>query len=209
VHDIDLALADGGVRTSRRIANALAGNCYVLDRERDVGRALLDVGQGQIRVDVARFRGPDLHADLLDRDYTINAMAVELAGVLAEGRRSRQRERYERSGGVTVQEMNRQELKAIPGVAEPDPMKSVEVLPGVTRVSDFTAAFNVRGGSADQNLILLDGMPIFNPFHALGLFSVFNGDMVQRAELHSGGFPAEYGGRTSSVLKVESDLGDG
>ncbi len=80
VHDIDLALADGGVRTSRRIANALAGNCYVLDRERDVGRALLDVGQGQIRVDVARFRGPDLHADLLDRDYTINAMAVELAG---------------------------------------------------------------------------------------------------------------------------------
>lgn len=148
--------------------------------------------------------GSDLHMEV-----ALTEQAVELAGVLAEGRRSRQRERYERSGGVTVQEMNRQELKAIPGVAEPDPMKSVEVLPGVTRVSDFTAAFNVRGGSADQNLILLDGMPIFNPFHALGLFSVFNGDMVQRAELHSGGFPAEYGGRTSSVLKVESDLGDG
>ncbi|MCY3545835.1 MAG: TonB-dependent receptor [Gemmatimonadetes bacterium] len=148
--------------------------------------------------------GSDLHMEV-----ALTEQAVELAGVLAEGRRSRQRERYERSGGVTVQEMNRQELKAIPGVAEPDPMKSVEVLPGVTRVSDFTAAFNVRGGSADQNLILLDGMPIFNPFHAMGLFSVFNGDMVQRAELHSGGFPAEFGGRTSSVLRVESDLGDG
>jgi len=148
--------------------------------------------------------GSDLHMEV-----ALAEQAVELAGVLAEGRRSRQRERYERSGGVTVQEMNRQELKAIPGVAEPDPMKSVEVLPGVTRVSDFTAAFNVRGGSADQNLILLDGMPIFNPFHAMGLFSVFNGDMVQRAELHSGGFPAEFGGRTSSVLRVESDLGDG
>lgn len=80
VHDIDLALARGGVRTARRVANALDGNCYVLDRERDVGRALLDVGQGQIRVDVARFRGPELHADLLDRDFTVNAMAVEVAG---------------------------------------------------------------------------------------------------------------------------------
>ena len=154
------------------------------------------------------------HLDLapgsdLQVDVALAEQAVELAGVLAAGRRSRQRERYERSGGVTVQEINRQELKTIPGVAEPDPMKSVEVLPGVTRVSDFTAAFNVRGGSADQNLILLDGMPIFNPFHAMGLFSVFNGDMVQRAELHSGGFPAEFGGRTSSVLRVESDLGDG
>lgn len=80
VHDIDLALAHGGVRTSRRIANALGGDCYALDRERDVGRALLEVEGGQVRVDVARFRGPELYADLLDRDFTINAMAVELAG---------------------------------------------------------------------------------------------------------------------------------
>ena len=142
-------------------------------------------------------------------EVSLAPQAVELPGVQAEGSRSRQRNRFEQSAGTTVQELNRQEMKAIPGVAEPDPIKSVEVLPGVTRVSDFNAAFNVRGGSADQNLILLDGMPIFNPFHALGLFSVFNGDMVQRAELHTGGFPAEYGGRTSSVLLVESDLGDG
>ena len=145
----------------------------------------------------------------LDVEVTLAEQAVELTGLLAEGHRSRRRERFERAGGVTVQELNRRELKAIPGIAEPDAIKSVEVLPGVTRVSDFSAAFNVRGGSADQNLILLDGVPIFNPFHAMGLFSVFNGDMVQRAELHSGGFPAEYGGRTSSVLLVKSDLGDG
>ena len=145
----------------------------------------------------------------LEVEVTLAEQAVELEGVLAEARRSRQRERFERSVSVTVQEFNARELKAIPGIAEPDVIKSVEVLPGVTRVSDFNAAFNVRGGSADQNLILLDGVPIFNPFHAMGLFSVFNGDMVQRAELHSGGFPAEYGGRTSSVLLVESDLGDG
>ncbi|MCE2490851.1 MAG: hypothetical protein J4G17_12880 [Anaerolineae bacterium] len=80
VHDVDLALAHGGVRLARHIANAFDGHCYVLDRKRDVGRALLDVGQERIRVDVARFRGPDLGADLADRDFTINAMAVRLKG---------------------------------------------------------------------------------------------------------------------------------
>ena len=79
----------------------------------------------------------------------------------------------------------------------------------MTTVSDFSAAFNVRGGSADQNLILLDEVPIFNPFHLGGIFSVFNADMVDRVELQSGGFAAEYGGRVSSVLTVESDPGDG
>ena len=174
----------------------LAGGSYILTVAH-IGYALHEQG-------VHLGPGSDLQMEV-----ALVEQAVELAGVLAEGRRSRKRERFEGSGGLTVQELDRRALKTIPGVAEPDPVRSVEVLPGVTRVSDFTAAFNVRGGSADQNLILLDGVPIFNPFHALGLFSVFNGDMVQRAELHSGGFPAEYGGRTSSVLVVESDLGDG
>ncbi|HEU0051681.1 MAG TPA: TonB-dependent receptor, partial [Longimicrobium sp.] len=74
---------------------------------------------------------------------------------------------------------------------------------------DFSSAFNVRGGSADQNLILLDGFPIFNPFHLGGLFSVFNSDVISRAELLSGGFGAEYGGRVSSVLQVETRTGGG
>ena len=134
--------------------------------------------------------------------------AVVLGGVQVEGERSRRRTRFERSAGATVQELGLAELQAIPGIAEPDPLKAIEVLPGVTRMSDFGAAFNVRGGSADQNLFLLDGVPIFSPFHTMGLFSVFNADMVARAELQSGGFPAEYGGRVSSVLRIESDLGD-
>jgi hypothetical protein len=81
------------------------------------------------------------------------------------------------------------------------------VLPGVVNTSDFSSAFNVRGGSADENLITIDGFPIFNPFHLGGLFSVFNSDLVSRAELSAGGFPAQYSGRVSSVLNVESDPG--
>lgn len=144
---------------------------------------------------------------VLELDVALHAEPLPLAGIQVES--DRQRARFQHSAGETAQEMNRAEFRAVPGVAEPDPVRTVAVLPGVTRVSEFGATFNVRGGSADQNLILLDGIPIFNPFHMLGMLSVFNADMVERAELRSGGFPAEYGGRASSVLLVESDLGDG
>ncbi len=142
-------------------------------------------------------------------EVTLLSQAVELEGFLVEAQRSRARARFEESAGMTVQELDRKALRAVPGLIEVDPIRAVEVLPGVTTVSDFSAAFNVRGGSADQNLILLDDVPVFSPFHLGGFFSVFNADMVERAELRSGGFPAEYGGRVSSVLVVESDAGDG
>jgi len=86
-------------------------------------------------------------------------------------------------------------------------IRAVQVLPGVITTSDFSAAYHVRGGSADENLIQLDGFPVYNPFHLGGLFGVFNSDMVAGAELLAGGFPAQYGGRVSSVLNVESDPG--
>lgn len=128
---------------------------------------------------------------------------VELEAVRTGGDRARTR--LTERAGQTRLSLERRELKRVPGAAEPDVLRAVQVLPGVVTTSDFSSAFNVRGGSADQNLILLDGIPIFNPFHLGGVFSVFNTDMVARAELLAGGFPAEYGGRVSSVLEVESD----
>ncbi|HEU4456742.1 MAG TPA: TonB-dependent receptor [Longimicrobium sp.] len=119
----------------------------------------------------------------------------------------RERTRFETEGGVTARVITGAELKVLPGLGEADVMRAVEVLPGVVSTSDFSSAFHVRGGSADQNLILLDGFPIFNPFHLGGLFSVFNSDAVARAELLAGGFGAEYGGRVSSVLAVETKPG--
>ncbi|MCY3613137.1 MAG: TonB-dependent receptor [Gemmatimonadetes bacterium] len=147
--------------------------------------------------------------DAAEIEIVMRTDALQLEGVVVEAQRSRTRARFEETAGITVQDIGRDELKAIPGIAESDPLRAVEVLPGVTTVSDFSAAFNVRGGSADQNLILLDDIPIYNPFHLGNLFSVFNADMVARAELRAGGFPAEYGGRVSSVLTVETDAGDG
>ena len=143
----------------------------------------------------------------IDLDLRMVAAPVVLEGIAISTAESRERSRFLESAGVTVREISQTELRLVPGLAEADPIRAVEVLPGVVSTSDFTASFNVRGGSADQNLILLDGVPIFSPFHLGGIFSVFNADMVGRVELSSGGFPAEYGGRVSSLLLVESDPG--
>jgi len=142
-------------------------------------------------------------------DLTLRIAAVQVDVVEVRARRDagRERERFETDAGVTARVIGGDELKILPGLAEADVLRAVELLPGVVSTSDFSSAFNVRGGSADQNLILLDGFPIFNPFHLGGLFSVFNPDMVARAELLAGGFGAEYGGRVSSVLNVESQIG--
>ncbi len=144
----------------------------------------------------------------LDMDVTVARAAVELQGISVSAAASRERIRFQEVGGATVRELDANELRAVPGVAEADPIRAVEVLPGVVSTSDFSASFHVRGGSQDQNLILLDGVPVFSPFHLGGLFSVFNVDMIDRVELQSGGFAAEHGGRVSSVLEVESSAGD-
>ena len=135
--------------------------------------------------------------------------AVEVEGLVVEASRSRERTTFEEQAGETVRDLSLEELKRIPGVAESDPLRAIEVLPGVVSTSDLSSSFHVRGGSADQNLVLLDGVPLVSPFHLGGFFSVLNADMLARAELRSGGFGAEHGGRVSSVLLVESDPGDG
>ena len=162
------------------------------------------IGYARHREEVAVTAGTPV-----DLDVELVPQAIELDVLEIEGERSRARVTFEQSVGETLREISGEAMKALPGLAETDPIRAVEVLPGVSTVSDFSAAFNVRGGSADQNLILLDGVPIFSPFHSGGMFSVFNADMVERAELRAGGFPAEFGGHVSSVLTVETDVGDG
>lgn len=144
--------------------------------------------------------------DTVSITLTLRTATVLLEGVVVDALRDSdlERARFETDPGVTARVLRGESLKSLPGLAEADVLRAVEVLPGVVSTSDFSSAFNVRGGSADQNLILLDGFPIFNPFHLGGLFSVFNADAVERAELLAGGFGAEYGGRVSSVLSVET-----
>lgn len=100
-------------------------------------------------------------------------------------------------------------IKKIPNLmGEVDVIKSIQLLPGVQSSVEGSSGFYVRGGNADQNLILLDGATVYNPSHLFGFFSVFNGDAVKNVELFKGGIPAEYGGRLSSVLDVRMNEGN-
>lgn len=100
-------------------------------------------------------------------------------------------------------------MKQVPvAFGETDVMKVILTLPGVQSVGESSTGLNVRGGSADQNLTLLDDATIFNPSHLFGFFSAFNPDVVKDVELYKSGIPAEYGGRISSVMEVTSREGN-
>lgn len=110
---------------------------------------------------------------------------------------------------MSVNRMTAEEIKKMPVVmGEVDVLKSILQLPGVTNAGEGSSGFNVRGGSADQNLILLDEATIFNSSHLFGFFSVFNADAIKDMKLYKGGIPARYGGRLSSVLDIYQKEGN-
>ena len=101
------------------------------------------------------------------------------------------------------------QLKSLPAImGEVDIMKTLQLLPGVQSGGEGTSGLYVRGGSPDQNLILLDGVPLYNVNHLFGFFSVFNADAISNVSITKGGFPARYGGRLSSVLEVNMKEGN-
>lgn len=114
-----------------------------------------------------------------------------------------------RSPQMSVAKVNVETIKKIPVVlGEVDLIKSIQLLPGVTNAGEGSGGFNVRGGAADQNLVLLDEAIIYNTSHLLGFFSVFNADAIKDVKLYKGGIPAKFGGRVSSVLDVRQKDGN-
>lgn len=103
---------------------------------------------------------------------------------------------------ISLQRIIARDLESLPQGVETDVFRSLQYLPGVQSTGDVSARFYVRGGASNQNLILIDGITIYNPFHALGLFSVIDPDIINNIEFHKGGFPADFGGRLSSVIKI-------
>lgn len=105
--------------------------------------------------------------------------------------------------------LNMAQVRKLPALfGEVDIIKNIQMLPGVISAGEGTSAFFVRGGSADQNLILIDEAPIYDPSHLFGLFSVFNADVIKDSELYKGGIPARFGGRLSSILDVRTKDGN-
>jgi hypothetical protein len=114
-----------------------------------------------------------------------------------------------KSTEMSVNTLKASTIKKLPAIlGEPDVIKSIQLLPGVSSVNEASSGFNVRGGNADQNLILLDDATIYNASHLFGFFSVFNSDAIKDVKLYKGGIPSTYGGRLSSVLDVRQKEGN-
>ena len=110
---------------------------------------------------------------------------------------------------IGVEKIDISKMTQIPTLfGEKDILKSIQMLPGVKAESEGSCGFEVRGGTAAQNLVLIDNAPIYNPGHFVGLFSAFNDEAMQTAALYKGQIPAMFGGATSSVLDVASKAGD-
>lgn len=108
-----------------------------------------------------------------------------------------------------VDKLDAQSMKKVPPIlGEVDVLRIALTLPGVQSVGEGANGINVRGGAADQNLMLLNDAPIYNPTHFFGFFSSFNPDVIKSVELHKGGIPAQYGGRISSVFEVQAKEGN-
>jgi len=150
------------------------------------------IGMKTTRRNVIVYSNGNLNLTMISNTNALNEVVV-----------SANRENNVRNEKIGIEKISLKMMKQIPmGMGESDLLKSSLLLPGVTTVSEAASGFNVRGGSTDQNLILLDGAPIINPSHFFGFFSAFNSDIIQDVTLYKSGIPAKYGGRISSVMDI-------
>lgn len=145
----------------------------------------------------------------LQEDQTLNVQLELSSGELEEvtviGNQSNKVEDTQ----MSMVEIPVQKMQKIPVIlGEADVLKVIQLLPGVQSGTEGTSGIYVRGGGPDQNLFLLDGVPVYNASHLLGFFSVFNPDAIKTVKLYKGGFPARFGGRLSSVVDIRMKDGD-
>ena len=135
------------------------------------------------------------------KDYKLSPEAIELSGVELSANLPQKLD--VRKAEISTLSVPISTVKKLPVlVGEVDIVKTLMQLPGVSNAGETSSGFNVRGGAADQNLVLLDEATLFNGSHLFGLLSVFNADAIRDIKLYKGGIPARYGGRTSSVLEI-------
>ena len=191
-------------------ANIFEKNALVGNVSNTYGFYSLTLPAGEVNLEVSYigFANQQLQFNL-NKDTTINfdlSASLELETVVVQADKL-----YRIEEDVQMSKMNIpvEQLKKIPALlGENDVMKALQLLPGVQSGGEGQSGLYVRGGSPDQNLVLLDGVPVYNVSHVLGIFSVFNADAIKNVTLTKGGFPARYGGRLSSVLEINMKEGN-
>ncbi len=198
IHDsLDLPVSNASVRVNGRTTPADSS-----------GRISLRLPSGKFKISVTAIGYSDTAfsislVDDLEIRLALRFTQQSLQAVIVSGSRSLQRNQ------MSMHTLDMAQIQKLPVIlGEVDPMKTITLLPGVKSGGDAGSGIYVRGGGPDQNLVLLDGIPVYNPNHLLGFFSVFSGDAIKSIEVIKGGMPAEYGGRLSSVIAVNSKDGN-
>ncbi|GAA3737387.1 TonB-dependent receptor [Flavobacterium ginsengisoli] len=193
----------------------IGANVYIKELETGVvtdpnGKYSIDVPNGNYTVQVSYvgFKNEEKRVSVSDDtkvNFNIDSDSQQLGEVIVMNNKAVDIKTTQ----MSVNRLSMQEIKKIPvAMGEADPLKSILTLPGVTNAGEASSGFNVRGGAADQNLILLDGAPVYADSHMFGFFSIFNADIVNGLDLYKGGIPSKFGGRVSSVLDVTQQTGD-
>ena len=138
---------------------------------------------------------------ILNKDLEIEESSIKLGEVRVSAEREAMRTEV-KVGSIKV---TKKDLELIPTIGgEADLAQYMQIIPGVVFTGDQGGQLYIRGGSPIQNKILLDGMTIYSPFHSIGLFSVFDSDIIRNTDVYTGGFGAEYGGRISSIMDIQT-----
>ena len=151
------------------------------------------IGYGIFKQNIELSEGQPIRLDI-----RLNEEIIQTTEVLVTA----ERQKFERSMESSQISLDIREINSAPAFIEPDVFRTLQMLPGVQTTSDFSSALYVRGSTPDQNLIMLDGIAVYNPYHLGGIFSTFNTDAIKEADFHAGGFPARYGGRMGAILNV-------
>ena len=170
----------------------------------------LKPGNYKINFSYIGFNTKSIDVELKDNvkiSVELQGISLEIGEAVVEGEQDKNE--HISSAEMSTVNMKMETIKKMPAfMGEVDVIKAIQLLPGVATVGEGNSGFYVRGGSVDQNLILLDEAPVYNASHLLGFFSVFNPDAIKDVQLYKGGIPARYGGRLSSVLDIRMREGN-
>lgn len=152
---------------------------------------------------------PQIHQINLSKDTSLNIELLPSQNLDEVVVKATRKESIQNRTQMSAIELPVSTIKSLPAfLGESDVMKAIQLLPGVQAGSEGSSGIYVRGGGPDQNLILLDGVPVYNVSHLFGFFSVFNSDALNSVDVMKGGFPARYGGRLSSVIDIRMKEGN-
>ena len=172
---------------------------------RDGYFVISDIPPGKYQINVTMIGYSIFKKDIVMNDSTSLRLDIKLKEEVIEVSEvivTAERQKFERAVESSQISLDLREINSAPAFIEPDVFRTLQMLPGVQTSSDFSSALYVRGSTPDQNLIMLDGIAIYNPYHLGGIFSTFNTAAIKEADFHAGGFPARYGGRMGAILNI-------